>query len=442
MPGTDTHAAGTGEGQRVITIRSDKATREIRLSPSRQRFLIAGSALALVWTLTASASFVMSLMSPDRPADSASAMSAAYEARIASLTAERDARAEEALSAQLRYDMALDRLSEQQTALLASAEAQHELHTGLQLMRQKLTRAIDERDRAENRASELRVALDTLQQDAGQAPDQARELGVVLAAVSDALHSAVRDRDLQKRDLDKLETEVASLELKMQINAERQERMVASLEDAVEASFGPLESLFQNTGMDVDSILNNVRRSYSGVGGPIVEASASAALIEDGELADRYAALMGDMDRMNMLRVAAAKVPFAIPVRQAFRFTSGFGVRRDPKTGGRRAHNGVDLAGPRGTPVNATADGVVVFAGRQSGFGNLIKIRHDFGFETFYAHLNKIHVKVGDRIARGEHIGDMGNTGRSTGTHLHYEVRQSGKPVNPMTYIRAARDVF
>ena len=84
----------------------------------------------------------------------------------------------------------------------------------------------------------------------------------------------------------------------------------------------------------------------------------------------------------------------------------------------------------------------MVFAGRQSGYGNIVKIRHDFGIETRYAHLSRIRVEVGQRVSRGEHIGDMGNTGRSTGTHLHYEVRVNGRPVDPMTYIEAARDVL
>ena len=178
------------------------------------------------------------------------------------------------------------------------------------------------------------------------------------------------------------------------------------------------------------------------MGGPLAPATGAAAAFADPGLNDRFASLMSDMDRMNMMRIAATKVPYTVPVEVSHRFTSGFGTRRDPVTGGRRAHNGIDLAGPRGTPVVSTAEGVVSFAGRQSGYGNLIKIRHAFGYETMYAHLNKIHVKVGERIARGDHIGDMGNTGRSTGVHLHYEVRQSGKPVNPMTFIKAARDVF
>jgi murein DD-endopeptidase MepM/ murein hydrolase activator NlpD len=105
-------------------------------------------------------------------------------------------------------------------------------------------------------------------------------------------------------------------------------------------------------------------------------------------------------------------------------------------------HTGNDLAGTRGTPILATGDGVVTFAGSQSGYGRLIKIRHAMGFETFYAHLSRIRVKLGQRVSRGDRIGDMGNTGRSTGVHLHYEVRINGNPVNPSKYMKAARNVF
>jgi murein DD-endopeptidase MepM/ murein hydrolase activator NlpD len=105
-------------------------------------------------------------------------------------------------------------------------------------------------------------------------------------------------------------------------------------------------------------------------------------------------------------------------------------------------HNGSDFAGPTGTNIYATADGVVTHAGWQSGFGRLVIIKHDFGIETRYAHNSRILVKKGQRVSRGDHISDMGSSGRSTGTHLHYEVRVNGTPVNPMIYIKAARNVF
>jgi murein DD-endopeptidase MepM/ murein hydrolase activator NlpD len=105
-------------------------------------------------------------------------------------------------------------------------------------------------------------------------------------------------------------------------------------------------------------------------------------------------------------------------------------------------HAGVDLAAPRGTPVYATGDGVVTKAGRESGYGNVVHVQHELGFETVYAHLSSISVRPGQLLSRGARIGGMGSTGRSTGSHLHYEVRASGKPVNPMIYLEAAKDVF
>ena len=148
------------------------------------------------------------------------------------------------------------------------------------------------------------------------------------------------------------------------------------------------------------------------------------------------------LDEANLYRMAAEKLPFSMPVRSAFRYTSGYGSRNDPINGGNRMHEGTDFAAGVGTPIYATADGVVSHAGWSGGYGRLIKIQHEFGYETRYAHLSEIRVSVGQRISRGDRIGDMGNSGRSTGSHLHYEVRQSGRSTNPMTFIRAARDVF
>ena len=134
--------------------------------------------------------------------------------------------------------------------------------------------------------------------------------------------------------------------------------------------------------------------------------------------------------------------PFANPLKSSFRFSSPFGYRRDPKTGGRRMHSGTDFAAGMGTPIHSTAEGVVTHAGWSSGYGRLVKIQHEFGVETRYAHMSKLRVKVGQRVSRGQRIGDMGTSGRSTGVHLHYEVRVGGKAVNPMIFIKAANDVF
>ena len=115
--------------------------------------------------------------------------------------------------------------------------------------------------------------------------------------------------------------------------------------------------------------------------------------------------------------------------------TDGFGTRNDPITGRRAFHRGLDISARRGTPVYAPADGVVVFAGRNGGLGKTIRISHGFGFTTLYGHLHEMSVELGDQVHRGDHIGAIGNTGRSTGSHLHYEVHEDGNAKDPLYFI-------
>ncbi|HOP05947.1 MAG TPA: M23 family metallopeptidase [candidate division Zixibacteria bacterium] len=115
--------------------------------------------------------------------------------------------------------------------------------------------------------------------------------------------------------------------------------------------------------------------------------------------------------------------------------TTGFQMRDDPFTGYRRMHAAIDISNRTGTPIYATADGKVVEVGRQGGLGNMVVIDHGYGFKTRYAHLKQATVKKGQRVSRGEQIALMGNTGHSTGPHLHYEVIRNGKKLNPADYI-------
>ena len=115
--------------------------------------------------------------------------------------------------------------------------------------------------------------------------------------------------------------------------------------------------------------------------------------------------------------------------------TSSFGHRRSPFTGVTEMHSGLDIANRRGTPVMATADGTVVVAGRKGSLGKVIEISHGYGMVTRYGHLDRFAKSVGDRVKRGEVVGFMGDTGRSTGPHLHYEVHLNGAPLNPEDYI-------
>lgn len=129
-------------------------------------------------------------------------------------------------------------------------------------------------------------------------------------------------------------------------------------------------------------------------------------------------------------------IPAIMPVanKNLKQTASGYGTRIDPIYKTVKFHAGMDFSANIGTPVYATGNGTIVKAGWESGYGNLIKVDHGFGYVTWYAHLNKCKVRVGQKVLRGEVIGEVGNTGKSTGPHLHYEVHVKGKVVNPVNY--------
>lgn len=135
-------------------------------------------------------------------------------------------------------------------------------------------------------------------------------------------------------------------------------------------------------------------------------------------------------------QIAAVSVPSGMPLDSAM-LTSDYGMRTHPVLGGRRNHNGVDLAQPTGTPVYATADGIVSMAERYSSYGNYIQIEHGGELQTRYAHLSGYAVAAGEPVHKGQLIGFVGSTGRSTGPHLHYEVRVAGQAVDPRPYMVA-----
>jgi murein DD-endopeptidase MepM/ murein hydrolase activator NlpD len=150
-----------------------------------------------------------------------------------------------------------------------------------------------------------------------------------------------------------------------------------------------------------------------------------------------FKSLFNSWKKLDSLQDGVISVPSDKPVKTAA-FTSGYGVRSDPFKGGAAMHAGIDLSGPVGTPIYATADGVVTESGYNSGgYGNLVKIEHGRGIETRYGHLSAIGVRKGQRVTRGQLIGRMGSTGRSTGSHLHYEVRIDGRAVNPIPFMKS-----
>ena len=414
-------------------MRSDSQTRFVRLSTSTQIIGMTGGGLIVGWAIIASAIILMDSLSAGGVREQAEREQRLYEERLNALSQERDARAEEAATAQERFSVALDQVSDMQMRLLYAEERRKEHETGIEVIQGSLRRTLEERDTALAEAELLRARLEQDQAQEEYERARAAEVVATLERLIAALSSTAEERDDMVRFVAEAQEEIDTLHLEADLMRDRNSRIFGQLEEAVAVSLTPLDEMFRAVGHDPERLIGQIRSTYSGQGGPLTPITFSTR----GEAPDpdslRANGVLERLDTLNLYRIAA---PFAMPVKGSFRYTSGFG----PRWG--RMHNGSDFAAAHGSPIYSTADGVVTHAGWLSGYGRLIKIQHEFGIETRYAHLSRIRVEVGQRVSRGDRIGDMGNSGRSTGTHLHYEVRHSGTPVNPMSYIRAARDVF
>jgi murein DD-endopeptidase MepM/ murein hydrolase activator NlpD len=218
--------------------------------------------------------------------------------------------------------------------------------------------------------------------------------------------------------------------------AARQEALSARLLAAVNERAAKAETAVAALGLDPKTL---VRNAASGRGGPFIPARDRDA--RGKALGPAFAALEGALFRMEVLERTLVAAPSGNPAN-VLMMSSGFGHRRDPFTGASAMHAGLDFRGPVGTPILAAAPGRVSFVGRKAGYGNVIEVDHGQGMMTRYAHLSGFTTKVGTQVAAGQQIAKMGSTGRSTGSHLHFEVRLNGVAVNPRRFLEAKADVL
>lgn len=182
-------------------------------------------------------------------------------------------------------------------------------------------------------------------------------------------------------------------------------------------------------GLDQNTLLRNANKYTN----PLVGAAFSPIEF-DKELDEKYQRLADGLERWNGLRRLDEMLPLGKPVNS--RITSNYGTRQDPFTGKPKKHRGIDFAGKIGTELLAVAPGRVVSAGERVGYGTTVEIDHGLGFTTLYAHLSQILVSRGDWVRPGTVIGLAGSSGRSTGPHLHYEIRYKGTPFDPTKFIK------
>ena len=359
--------------ERHIYLRSGGEMHAYTLSTRRQLTAAAVVAGLLAWLGLSTAATVASVVAPVRGEQEAARTEARYERWIA----DRDAR-------------------------LASAVAQLNASGG---SFQDMASAVEKRH----------AALALLLTDLRDAPGAAQALLPALTAPKSLQASPVQRVETVEKD---------------------QDRLIDAAGGYARSRADRLKLAFRLAGLDPAAYAG----ASEGLGGPLIDGKdprALAAVLDvDEDFAQRLQRVTSDISDARGLQSAEQGLPFARPTADT-RETSGFGVRIDPFTGQPAYHPGQDFAGAYGSPIYVTAPGVVSFTGVRQGYGDTIEVDHGHGLKTRYAHLSAIAVRVGQHVAVGQRIGAMGSTGRSTGTHLHYEVWVNGRAQNPLRFVKA-----
>ncbi|RWQ35742.1 MAG: M23 family metallopeptidase [Mesorhizobium sp.] len=204
---------------------------------------------------------------------------------------------------------------------------------------------------------------------------------------------------------------------------------ITALADNAYRNADAISQALEAAGLPVDSDFGK-----SDAGGPLIPLDSS--MMFDSKVRELDEAL----DALDRLKTEARRLPLANPA-PGRSVTSPFGVRTDPLLGTAALHSGMDFRAPTGMPAKVTAPGVVVKAGWNGGYGRMVEVDHGNGFATRYGHLSKISVTVGERLNAGDVIGKTGSSGRSTGPHLHYEIRHNGEAIDPLRFLRVGKKV-
>ena len=262
-----------------------------------------------------------------------------------------------------------------------------------------------------------------------------------VAGLRESLDTAIHRGDSLQGERADLHAEVAELRQRMVDMREAQHNIVQRLRERTELSVDTIERTVAMTGLKLDDLLASIGEPGSSQGGPFVAGDYTGDFDGDAELEIALSLLDLRLSRWSALQRVMRTLPLSVPLEQ-FQLSSGFGARTDPMNGRKAMHRGLDFRSAMGSTVYATASGKVTYAGWSGPFGRMVEIDHGHGIRTRYAHLKKILVKTGQTVANREKIGLVGSSGRSTGPHLHYEVRYKGVPLNPQKFLTAGKHVF
>ena len=316
-------------------------------------------------------------------------------------------------------------------ALAVMAWSQYRAETDLASFAAQKARVAKSEERLKAYGGNLDKVVDDLQQRQAFLDEMARMLPEDIVAEGAASGTVSDSSSEAAKTVEKIGAMIPQARGLATIEA-RQLAFVERLTRFADARARRAETAMRKLNLDPASM---TRQAQQAMGGPF-EALTGADNIDP-----RFERLGLSLARMAVLERVLDGIPQVVPA-SVENITSGFGYRRDPFNGRGAMHAGIDFRGATGSPILAAAEGRITFAGAKSGYGQAIEITHGNGMLTRYAHLSRIDVRVGQMVDAGATIGGLGSTGRSTGPHLHFEVRINDRAVNPRPFLEAAPDVL
>lgn len=302
---------------------------------------------------------------------------------------------------------------------------------------QKVTAATTERDKLLAERKKLASRVGRLEQTLGHVANAEKtDLIERIGNLEESLVAAERKTTTYRERANKLEDKVAALKKRLTKVRKTQSGLFDHYSSQAATSLDAIERTVAMTGLEVDRLIDQARPEDAAQGGPFVPAATIVdAVAKPARKLDRQ------MERLRLLQKVLSRLPLTPPL-DSYWISSNFGKRRDPYNGQWAMHEGVDMAGQPGLDVKAAAPGKVVSAGWEGGYGRMVVVDHGFGIRTRYGHLKSVAVDDGEEIDHRAKLGKVGNTGRSTGPHVHYEVRVDGEPVDPMNFLKAGKHAF
>jgi murein DD-endopeptidase MepM/ murein hydrolase activator NlpD len=316
----------------------------------------------------------------------------------------------------------------------ATRDARGQIEARVSTLSRQLTSTGNDKEALEKEVVSLRA-------DFGMVREERDRLVQQMDSVQETLAAAIGQRNALQSARAELSGRVTELEERLAMIEVNQDGLFHRIVERTREGVDGIEKIVAMTGVDVERVVRRARDELAvAKGGPFVPVMGQGEGVSEAMLAS-VANLDDEVERWEHLQLVLRSMPLTAPVDQ-YSVGSRFGKRKDPFNGRLGMHEGFDMAAPSGTPILSTAPGKVVFAGWRGNYGRMVEVDHGLGIRTLYAHMKAIAVEKGDVVDYRQKIGLVGSSGRSTGPHVHFEIRIDGIPLDPVNFLKAGRYVF